>query len=78
MTLRVGYKLSSEQAAGLMRPEDLRGDLVPVGPEPEPYLQAIGRYRGVGFDTVVLHRAGSDQASFLRFAAREFIPAIGA
>jgi G6PDH family F420-dependent oxidoreductase len=66
-----------EQAAGLVRPEDLK-DLVPVGPEPDPYLRAIDRYREAGFDTVILHHAGSDQEPFLRFAADELIPAIGA
>jgi G6PDH family F420-dependent oxidoreductase len=66
-----------EQAARLVRPEDLK-DLVPVGPEPEPYLRAIERYRDAGFDTVVLHQAGRDQEPFLRFAADELIPAIGA
>jgi coenzyme F420-dependent glucose-6-phosphate dehydrogenase len=65
-----------EQAAGLVRPEDLK-DLVPVGPDPEPYLRAIDRYREAGFDTIVLHQAGPDQEPFLTFAADELIPAIG-
>jgi G6PDH family F420-dependent oxidoreductase len=65
-----------EQAAGLVRPDDLR-ELVPVGPEPEPYLRAIDRYAEAGFDTVILHQVGAEQQAFLKFAADELMPAIG-
>jgi G6PDH family F420-dependent oxidoreductase len=65
-----------EQAAALVRPDDLRE--IPVGPDPAPYLEMIERYRQAGFDTVILHQVGPDQQRFLKFAADELMPAIGA
>jgi coenzyme F420-dependent glucose-6-phosphate dehydrogenase len=56
-----------EQAAERVTPADLEG-LVPAGPDPEPYLEVIGRYSKAGFEHIALHQVGEDQAGFIRFA----------
>jgi G6PDH family F420-dependent oxidoreductase len=56
-----------EQAAERIEPADLEG-LVPAGPDPEPYLEAIERYAKAGFEHIALHQVGEDQAGFVEFA----------
>jgi coenzyme F420-dependent glucose-6-phosphate dehydrogenase len=61
-----------EQAAGRVEPQDLE-DLVPAGPDPAPYVEAIERYAKAGFEHVALHQIGQDQQGFLEFARRELL-----
>jgi G6PDH family F420-dependent oxidoreductase len=63
-----------EQAAERVEPPDLK-DLVPAGPDPAPYLQAIERYERAGFEHVALHQIGEDQRGFIEFARRELLAA---
>jgi len=44
------------------------------GPDPEPYVRALGRCVAAGFTTVHLHQVGPDQCGFLEFSARELRP----
>jgi G6PDH family F420-dependent oxidoreductase len=46
----------------------------PAGPDPEPYLELIGRYEGAGFTHVYVHQIGDNQDEFAEFAARELMP----
>lgn len=49
---------------------------VVLGPDPEPYRTAIGRFAAAGYDHVVLHQIGPDQAGFMEFCQRELLPVI--
>jgi coenzyme F420-dependent glucose-6-phosphate dehydrogenase len=42
---------------------------------PEPILDAVARFAGVGYTHVVLHQVGPDQDRFLELACREVLPA---
>jgi coenzyme F420-dependent glucose-6-phosphate dehydrogenase len=64
-----------EQAASAVGPDDLRRKIV-AGPDPDPYLEQLRVYAEAGFDTVVLHQAGTDQKAFLGFAADELLPRV--
>jgi G6PDH family F420-dependent oxidoreductase len=55
-----------EAATRLVRPEDV-ARAIPCGPDPEPHLAAIHRFRDAGFDHLVLIGVGPDQEGFLRF-----------
>jgi coenzyme F420-dependent glucose-6-phosphate dehydrogenase len=61
-----------EQAAERVQPADLE-DLVPAGPDPAPYIEAIERYAKAGFEHVALHQIGQDQGGFIEFARRELL-----
>jgi G6PDH family F420-dependent oxidoreductase len=65
-----------EQAAQTLREEDVAG-MIPTGPDPEPYLDAIRAYQEAGFDHVYLHQIGHDQEGFVRFAQAELLPKLG-
>ncbi len=63
-----------EEALGTAGPDDLAETLV-LGPDPEPYLEAIAEYEQAGYTHVYLHQVGRDQQSFIDFARRELLPA---
>ena len=46
----------------------------PAGPDPEPYLELIGKYEDAGFTHVYVHQIGDNQDEFAEFAARELMP----
>jgi G6PDH family F420-dependent oxidoreductase len=62
-----------EQAAQLVRPEDL-ADKLPLGPDPERHAEAIKAYVEAGFDHVYIHQIGPDQDGFFDFFERELAP----
>jgi G6PDH family F420-dependent oxidoreductase len=62
-----------EQVAGLVTEDDVRDKLV-LGPDPKPYIDAIGEYLDAGFDHVWIHQIGPDQEGFFEFAASEILP----
>ncbi|MGZ4351958.1 MAG: TIGR03557 family F420-dependent LLM class oxidoreductase [Gaiellaceae bacterium] len=64
-----------EEAAQMVRPEDLADD--PLGPDPGPWLEQIRAYEDAGFTHVYLHQVGPDQEGFIEFARRELLPAAG-
>ena len=47
-----------------------------VGPDPEPYVEAIKKCIDAGFDHVGIHQIGPDQDGFLTFWRRELEPAL--
>jgi coenzyme F420-dependent glucose-6-phosphate dehydrogenase len=64
-----------EQAAEMVDAEDL-GE-IPIGPDAEPYLEAIAKYVEAGYDRVTIHQVGRDQDAFMAFA-RSLIPQLQA
>lgn len=64
-----------EQAAALVRLEDIRGKLV-AGADAATYVDRIHAYVDAGFDHVFLHQVGVDQETFFGFAERELLPAV--
>lgn len=49
-------------------------EVVPAGPDPEPYLEQIRAYEEAGFTHVYIHQIGENQQEFADFAARELMP----
>jgi coenzyme F420-dependent glucose-6-phosphate dehydrogenase len=64
-----------EQLVEDREPDDLEGTL-PLGPEPEEYLEQLQKYEQAGYTHVCVHQIGSDQEGFLEFAKRELIPQV--
>jgi G6PDH family F420-dependent oxidoreductase len=62
-----------EAAAELVEPDDL-AETMPLGPDPERYLEQIKAFEDAGFDHVYIHQVGPDQEGFMRFTQRELMP----
>jgi coenzyme F420-dependent glucose-6-phosphate dehydrogenase len=62
-----------EAAAEMVEPDDL-AETMPLGPDPDRYLEEIKAYDDAGFDHVYIHQVGPDQDGFIRFAQRELMP----
>jgi coenzyme F420-dependent glucose-6-phosphate dehydrogenase len=62
-----------EQAAALVTPEAL-AEKIPMGPDPEPVVDAVAAFVDAGFDHVYLHQIGPDQEGFFDFFTRELAP----
>jgi coenzyme F420-dependent glucose-6-phosphate dehydrogenase len=62
-----------EEAAAMVREEDV-AESTPHGPDPEPYLELIGKYADAGFTHVYVHQIGDNQDEWAEFAARELLP----
>jgi len=45
-----------------------------LGPDPDPYLQAIRSMQENGYDHVYIHQVGPDQEGFLKFFEGELLP----
>jgi G6PDH family F420-dependent oxidoreductase len=59
-----------------VRPADITAT-VPCGPDPEPYLQAVGEYEKAGFSHVALVQVGAErQEEFFSFAESKLLPAL--
>ena len=61
-----------EAAAEMVEPDDL-AETMPLGPDPERYLEEIRKYDEAGFDHVYIHQVGPDQEGFFRFAQQELM-----
>ncbi len=59
-----------EAASATVRPDDIRENFA-VGPDPQPYLDAIREYREAGYDHLVLMNAGPDPDGFHEFFTKE-------
>jgi coenzyme F420-dependent glucose-6-phosphate dehydrogenase len=46
----------------------------PMGPDPQPFLEAIQKAYGKGYDHIYLHQVGADQAGFLEFFRSKLLP----
>lgn len=64
-----------EEAAAMVEEEDV-AESTPCGPDPEPYLEAIGKYADAGFTHVYIHQIGDNQDEFAKFAANELMPRV--
>ncbi|MDX6518823.1 MAG: hypothetical protein QOF50_1669 [Gaiellaceae bacterium] len=64
------YPEHFEQVAEAGDPADLE---MPLGPDPEPWLEQIKAFEEAGFTHVYLHQIGQDQDAFFEFAKRELI-----
>jgi coenzyme F420-dependent glucose-6-phosphate dehydrogenase len=65
-----------EQAASLLS-EDQVAESMPIGPDPERYVEAIRGYERAGFTHVYVHQVGHEQEGFIRFFQREILPQVG-
>jgi G6PDH family F420-dependent oxidoreductase len=65
--------INFEAATEPVRPEDM-ADAVPHGPDPEPYLEAIGQWTDAGYDHLAFVQVGPDQERFFRFWEEELRP----
>jgi G6PDH family F420-dependent oxidoreductase len=69
-----GWKVMSElpnpdnfaAASKTVREDDIRQQFA-VGPDPQPYVEAVGKYTEAGFDHIVLQNAGPDPDGFIDF-----------
>jgi G6PDH family F420-dependent oxidoreductase len=61
-----------EAAAPMVSPEDV-AESTPHGPDPEPYLEQIGKFEQAGFTHVYLHQIGENQKEFCDWAARNLL-----
>lgn len=62
-------------ATQTVREEDLTGSK-PVGTDLDAYLESLRSFVDAGFDRVVIHNIGDEQAGFLDWAGRELLPAL--
>ena len=62
-----------EQATEHVTPDDLKGRM-PLGPDPEPFLDGIKEMEDAGYTHVYLHQIGPDQEGFFRFWQQELQP----
>jgi len=69
------YPEHFEQVAQAASADDL-AETLPLGPDPEPYLEQIRKFGDAGFTHVYLHNIGPAQREFLEFARRELAPQI--
>jgi G6PDH family F420-dependent oxidoreductase len=79
----LGWKVQAElpnpvnfdAASGQVRPEDLQ-DTIPTGPDVQPYLDAVEKVAGAGYDNIAFVQIGDDQDGFFRFWQDELGPAL--
>jgi G6PDH family F420-dependent oxidoreductase len=65
-----------EQAAGMVEEREL-DEAMPIGPDPQEYIEAVQSYTAAGYDHVYFHQVGPDQAGFIHFCEQEVLPKIG-
>jgi G6PDH family F420-dependent oxidoreductase len=66
-----------EAAAAHVREEDVAGELVPCGPDPEVHATAIRAWADAGFTHVAIAQVGPDQEAFLRMWQEELAGLLG-
>jgi G6PDH family F420-dependent oxidoreductase len=62
-----------EQASTLVT-EEMMGEAVPCGPDPEKHLEAIRQYEEAGFDEIYVQQIGAEQKGFFEFFQKELRP----
>ncbi len=65
-----------EQAAQMVSEGEVERAM-PIGPDPEEFLEAVRSYSDAGYDHVYFHQVGPDQKGFIEFCQRELLPKIG-
>jgi G6PDH family F420-dependent oxidoreductase len=66
-----------ESAASIVT-EEMVGDAIACGPDPERHVKAISEYVEAGFDEIYVNQIGPDQEGFFDFFARELRPRLRA
>jgi coenzyme F420-dependent glucose-6-phosphate dehydrogenase len=61
-----------EDAAPMVSPDDV-GENTPHGPDPDPYLEQIGKFEKAGFTHVYIHQIGDNQKEFCEWAAQNLM-----
>jgi len=56
--------------------EDMVGQNVPCGPDPERHIEAIRAFADAGYDEVYINQIGPDQEEFFRFYAEQVLPEV--
>lgn len=64
-----------EQAVSVLRKEDVVKSF-PLGPDPQPYVDAIREYADAGIDELYVTQVGTEIEPFLRFLAGEVRPEV--
>lgn len=64
-----------EQAAQLVT-EEVAAASIPCGPDVEPILESVRRFRAAGYDHLYFHQIGRDQDGFFRFWSEALQPAL--
>ena len=64
-----------EQASSLVTPESM-AEHMPMGPDPQRYVEALREYVDAGVENVYIHQVGPDQAGFFRFWTDELLPSL--
>src|SRR4051794_26298572 len=54
--------------------EEMIGESVPLGPDPQTHVRAIQAYVDAGYDEVYVNQVGQDQEAFFAFYEREVLP----
>src|SRR4030095_14292436 len=62
-----------EDAVKLMGEPEIPEDAI-LGPDPEPYTQALQSLQDDGYDHVYIHQVGPDQEGFLQFFQNQLLP----
>jgi G6PDH family F420-dependent oxidoreductase len=78
-----GWKVMSElpnpanfaAASAIVRADDIQAKFA-VGPDPQPYVEAVRKYADAGYDHIVLLNAGPDPDGFIDFFAKELKEAL--
>jgi G6PDH family F420-dependent oxidoreductase len=65
------------EAAAEIVTEEMVGDTLACGPDPEKHVKAITAYLEAGFDEVYVNQIGPDQQGFFDFYVREIRPRLG-
>lgn len=63
-----------EAATQTVREDDVVGSK-PIGSDVDAYLESLSQFQDAGYDRVVIHNIGPEQADFLAWAERHLLPA---
>jgi G6PDH family F420-dependent oxidoreductase len=66
------------EAAAEIVTEEMVGDTLACGPDPEKHVKAISAFLDAGFDQVYVNQIGPDQEGFFDFYVRELRPRLDA
>lgn len=65
-----------EQLAKMVSPEDVVKNM-PIGPDPQSYIDMINRFVDAGADHICLHQIGKNQPEFIQFIKENVLPEVG-
>lgn len=62
-----------EQLAGMVSPKDVVKNM-PIGPDPQRYIEEINKFTQAGADHICLHQVGPNQPEFIQFIKEKVLP----